>query len=70
MKQEERFGKIEPDQKRKYVMTGLTALAVCTAVLLIFFIFFRRKEVAAGISAVMKILQPFLIGSVLAIRNG
>ncbi|MGN0634227.1 MAG: AI-2E family transporter [Oscillospiraceae bacterium] len=66
MKQEERYGKIEPDQKRKYVMTGLTALAVCTAVLLIFFIFFRRKELAAGISAVMKILQPFLIGSVLA----
>ncbi len=49
-----------------YLYAGLTAFAVLTAVLLLIFIMFRRKELAAGFDVIVTILQPFFIGSVLA----
>ena len=49
-----------------YIYAGLTAVSVITFALLLIFVIFRHKELSSAVSAVMKALQPVLIGSVIA----
>ncbi len=49
-----------------YIYAGITALAVLTVLLLLIYVMFRRSELAAGIGVILKILQPFMIGGLLA----
>lgn len=53
-------------EKTKYVYAGVTALAVLAAGLAMIFVIFKSKELAAAINAVKVILQPMIIGSVIA----
>ncbi|MCD8095948.1 MAG: AI-2E family transporter [Ruminococcus sp.] len=55
-------------QKRNnpFVSAGLTAIAVIAAAMVMIYIVFQRSELASIIQSILDILQPFLIGGVLA----
>lgn len=54
------------NEKTKYIYAGLTAFAVLAAGMLMIYIIFRKKELAAAVEVVKSILEPFIIGGVLA----
>lgn len=57
---------MKKNDKTKYFYAGLTAFAVLTAGMIMIFIIFQKKELAAGFDALLKILQPLCIGGVIA----
>lgn len=52
--------------KNSYISAGFTAFAVIAASALLIFVIFRWSEIYAAFAAILKALQSFLIGSVLA----
>lgn len=53
-------------ENNKYFAAGLTAITVILITIFIAYIIFRHKELGVIVASVSKILQPFLIGGVLA----
>lgn len=49
-----------------YIYAGVTAVLVLAAAMLMVFVIFQRKELSSGIKAIIKILEPFVIGGLLA----
>lgn len=57
---------MKKNDKTKYFYAGLTAFAVLAAGMVMIFVIFKKKELAAGLDALLKILQPLCIGGVIA----
>ena len=50
----------------KYIATGVTAFCVIAASILLFFLFYEMKAIAAILKQISAILEPFFIGAVVA----
>lgn len=56
--------KFKPE--KKYVQIGLTVFFTAIAIMLVYLLFFRLKDIKEGIAAINKILAPIIYGLILA----
>ena len=57
---------MKKEENKKYLKIGITGVAVIVVSLLCFFLLYQLREISAGLNTVLRILDPFLYGAVIA----